>query len=321
MKRITFQLLSDEEKKAIHETTLRVLEEIGIMVNHDEAREFLRKSGCIIDEPSKTVRFPRGIVEEAIGRCPSKFTSYSCDGKYDIVMTSDGTVTNYQTFGSGIRMTDYISPGVYRMRPSTARDLRNISKLVDACENVDLICPPVEPMDYAGAPNITLVQTDAILRNTSKPFLASTEPQLMEKYFQMETAVYSGDEEEARKKPFMFVGSCPSSPLQLDYHICDLAMYPEYGFPLGVLSMAMSAASAPVHLAGTMVTHNAEVLAGIVLAELVCPGRPVTYGSSTTSFDFKTNTAPVGSPEIAILGAAVAEMARFYHIPSNVAGT
>ncbi len=320
MKRMNFKLLSEEEKKCIHDTTIRVLEEIGIYINHDEARAVLKKAGCTVDESTKIVKFTRAIVEEAIRKAPSNYTVYSRDGKHDMRMVSDGTITNYQTFGTGIRMSEYVSPGKYINRGSTLADLADICKLVDACENVDNICPPVEPMDYAGAPNSSLLQTDAIISNTSKPTLVSADPALMDKYFQMEAAFYSGDEEEARKKPFMFVGSCPSSPLQLDYHIAELAMRSEYGFGLGCLSMAMSAASAPINIAGTIVVHNAEVLAAITLAQVVCPGRPVNYGSSTTSFDFNSNTAPVGSPEIALIGVAVAEMARFYEIPANVAG-
>jgi trimethylamine--corrinoid protein Co-methyltransferase len=84
--------------------------------------------------------------------------------------------------------------------------------------------------------------------------------------------------------------------------------------------MAMSGASAPVSLAGTLVTHNAEVLSGLCLAQLVNPGTPVVYGSSTTAMNLKTATATVGSPELALINAAVAALARWYLLPSWVAG-
>ena len=51
------------------------------------------------------------------------------------------------------------------------------------------------------------------------------------------------------------------------------------GVPVNVLSMAMAGASAPVSLAGTLVMHNAEVLAGITLAQLTVKGAPAIYGS------------------------------------------
>ena len=71
-----------------------------------------------------------------------------------------------------------------------------------------------------------------------------------------------------------------------------------WGIPDNILSMAMAGGSSPVTLAGTLVTHNAEVLAGITLAQLVERGSPMMYGSSTTAMDLKLAAASVGSPEI-----------------------
>ena len=82
----------------------------------------------------------------------------------------------------------------------------------------------------------------------------------------------------------------------------------------------MSGASSPMTLAGTLVVHNAEILAGIVLAQLVNPGTPCMYGSSTSIFDMKHGTATVGAPEFGMLSAAVAEMAHFYEVPVTVGG-
>jgi trimethylamine--corrinoid protein Co-methyltransferase len=84
--------------------------------------------------------------------------------------------------------------------------------------------------------------------------------------------------------------------------------------------MAMAGGSAPVTLAGTLVMNNAEVLAGITLAQLTERGVPIIYGSSTTSMDLRYAAASVGSPELALIGAAVAQMAKQYRLPSCIAG-
>jgi trimethylamine--corrinoid protein Co-methyltransferase len=84
--------------------------------------------------------------------------------------------------------------------------------------------------------------------------------------------------------------------------------------------MAMSGASSPMTLAGTLVVHNAEVLSGIVLAQLVNPGTPCVYGSSTTIFDMTHATATVGAPEFGMLNAALAELAHYYEVPVTVGG-
>jgi ABC-type hemin transport system ATPase subunit len=134
-------------------------------------------------------------------------------------------------------------------------------------------------------------------------------------------ALYGGDEEEARKKPVFSMLLCPNSPLELSSNACQVIVKgARLGIPVNVLSMAMSGGSAPVFLAGTLVTHNAEVLAGITLSQLASPGAKVWYGSSTTAFDLKRGTAPVGSPELGLISAAVAKMGQYYGLPTYVAG-
>ena len=114
---------------------------------------------------------------------------------------------------------------------------------------------------------------------------------------------------------------CPTSPLEIGTNFCQVIIQAaRYNMPCNVLSMAMSGGSSPVQLAGTIVTHNAEVLAGIVLSQLTVPGAPVWYGSSTTAFDLRKGTAPVGAPEIGLISAAVVEMGEYYNLPTYVAG-
>jgi len=84
--------------------------------------------------------------------------------------------------------------------------------------------------------------------------------------------------------------------------------------------LAMAGGTSPVTLAGTLVTHNAEVLGGITLNQLVQKGAPVIYGSSTTAMDLKIGAASVGTPECAIISGAVARLARYYALPCYVAG-
>ncbi len=115
--------------------------------------------------------------------------------------------------------------------------------------------------------------------------------------------------------------TCPVSPLKLVRDTCEIIMgSAREGMACNILSMAMAGGSSPVTLAGTLVTHNAEVLAGITLAQLTERGAPVIYGSSTTAMDLRLAAASVGSPECAMISAGVAQLARFYLLPSWVAG-
>jgi trimethylamine--corrinoid protein Co-methyltransferase len=102
---------------------------------------------------------------------------------------------------------------------------------------------------------------------------------------------------------------------------CEIIMAAaQTGTPVNVLAMGMSGGSAPVTLAGTLVGTNAEVLSGIVLNQLTCKGAPVIYGSSTTCMDLRMATAAVGSPELGMISAGVAQLAHYYQLPCFVAG-
>jgi trimethylamine--corrinoid protein Co-methyltransferase len=109
--------------------------------------------------------------------------------------------------------------------------------------------------------------------------------------------------------------------LQLVKECCEIIIESaRSGMAVNVLSMAMAGGSSPVTLAGTLVGHNAEVLGGIVLNQLTCKGAPVIYGSSTTAMDLRLASAAVGTPECALINAAVAQLSTYYLLPSWVAG-
>ncbi|MBW1866950.1 MAG: trimethylamine methyltransferase family protein, partial [Deltaproteobacteria bacterium] len=76
----------------------------------------------------------------------------------------------------------------------------------------------------------------------------------------------------------------------------------------------------PVHLAGTIVVQNCELLSSLVLHQLTRKGAQFVYGSSTCPLDLRMATATVGSPETGMISAAVARLAKYYSLPCFVAG-
>jgi len=151
-------------------------------------------------------------------------------------------------------------------------------------------------------------------------YLGSNVSYNLKKLVEMATVV-AGGEDAFRRRPLIGFGCCPVSPLQLPRDATDVIIESARAWcPDTILSMAMSGGSSPVTLAGTLVLHNAEVLGGIVLAQLTERGCPITYGSSTTAMDLKLATASVGSPELALFSAACAQIARHYGLPTFVAG-
>jgi trimethylamine--corrinoid protein Co-methyltransferase len=82
----------------------------------------------------------------------------------------------------------------------------------------------------------------------------------------------------------------------------------------------MAGSSGPISLPGLLALANAEILAGLILAQLVCPGSPVVYGSVSAPADMRTIVAAVGAPEAVALASATIQMAQFYTLPCRTGG-
>jgi trimethylamine--corrinoid protein Co-methyltransferase len=166
-----------------------------------------------------------------------------------------------------------------------------------------------------------LHNAEASFNNTSKHlFLGPFDGFQLDKIVEMATAI-AGSREKLLERPLVTFVTCPVSPLKLVKDTCEVIMgAARSGMAVNILSMAMASGSSPVTLARTLVNHNAEVLSGIVLSQLTCKGAKVIYGSSTTAMDLRLASASVGSPECAMISGAVARLARYYALPSFVAG-
>ncbi len=309
------RVFTEAEVDDIHLATLEVLERTGVFVEADEALDIFSDGGCVVDRDERRVKIPPYVVEDAIRSAPSKFVLCGRDPKNDFVM-EPGRVA-FTNFSEGIRVID---PFTGEYRDSTKADVAAIARLNDYLDQMDTHEISVGAKD-APPETISVHNSEQQLLNTTKPFgigpLSRLESQAV---FRMCAEVVGG-EDELRARPIVYNGVCPVSPLKLPHEVTEVIIETaRWGLPCNVLSMAMAGGSSPVTLAGTMVTHNAEVLAGIVLSQLTARGAPVMYGSSTTAMDLKLAAASVGSPEIALISAAVAQMARRYLIPSFVAG-
>ena len=312
---LSVNVFTESELDDIHLATLEVLERTGVFVEADDARDIFKDAGCRVDPDTRMVRIPPHVVEDAIAAAPSKYVLCGRDPKNDFLM-EPGRVA-FTNFSEGIRVID-AETGEYR--ESTLQDVADIARLNDYLSEMDTheisVGAKEVPPETAAVHN-----TEAQLLNTTKPIGIGPLSGLECNAILRMCAEVAGGADALRERPIVYGGVCPVSPLKLPRDATEVIIEcARWGIPNNILSMAMAGGSSPVTLAGTLVTHNAEVLAGITLAELAERGCPVMYGSSTTAMDLRLAAASVGSPEIALLSAAVAQLARRYLLPSFVAG-
>jgi len=308
-------VFTPEELEDIHLSTLQILEHTGVFVDNEEAMDYFAAASCDVDRDTKIVRLPPHVVEDAIGSAPSSILLAGRDPANDIVL--DSNRVGFCTFGEGIMIVD---PYTGEHREPLKKDVGDAARLADALDEIDTFEIAIGAKDAPGE-TASIHNFEAALANTTKCIGAGTlSTAENEAVIDMAAAVVGG-REKLRERPIVYMGVCPVSPLKLTREVCEVIISAaKAGLPDNILSMAMAGGSAPTNLAGALVTHNAEVLSGITLAQLVRRGSPVIYGSSTTALDLRFATASVGSPECAVINAGVACLARQYRLPSYVAG-
>jgi len=311
----TLSTITEADCQKIHQATLDVFQEVGVGVFSEKAMEIFADHGADVDRSHNVVKIPQTLVEKALASVPSQVTLCARDPENDFVMGNDHfTLSN---FGEGVFVRD---PYTGERRKSLKIDNDRAIRVLDALNNIGVVKRPLICHDV---PTVTkdLHSAQSVFLNTSKHFSVSSSSPYITGILADMLELLNGDKKELLKRPLCTLSICPVSPLQLTEHNCDITISgAQYGFVLNICPMDMAGGTSPVHLAGTMVQHNAEVLSAVILSQLVRPGTPVLYGSTSTNLDLRTGGTTVGSPEFVLLNTGLIQLARWYNIPSRMAG-
>ena len=305
--------LGQDELYAIHEGSLEILAQVGIQVKSEKARDIFTAAGATAKD--EIVKIPSYIVEDCIKSAPSVVLLAGRNRKNDYVIKQDKVA--FINFGEGVNVID---PYTREYRMSTKEDLGRNTRVADAIDVLPVAYRSVASQDKHGFVQ-SLHNAEIMFQNTSKHiFIGPAGEANALKIIDMAAEIVGG-KNELKQRPIITFNVCPTSPLQLSPPASDVIIEgAKAGIPSNIISMALAGATAPITLAGALVTHNAEVLSAVVLSQLVERGAPVFYGSSTSTMDFRHMTTPVGSPELAMINNAVAQLSRYYLLPSFVAG-
>ena len=308
------QCLSDGDCRKIHAATLEILDKTGIFVPSAKAKTIFADHGARVDKDKDLVFIPPELVEKGLSTLPAEIRIPGRDRSADYIMGGDRL--GFINFGTTTYINDIVSG---ERRKSVKADVAQATRLLDCLSSVEILITVLSCADKSPVTE-TMHATAAMLANTTKPVEAvPPTANLIPKMTLMGEAAVGQD--TFRQNPFFFTGVCVVSPLQLVDECSEVLMAAvEHDFVTSVLSMCLAGGTAPIHLAGTVVQHNAEVLSGLILGQCLKPGAPMIYSSSTTSLDMRFGTAAVGSVEGAILNAALVKMGRYYQIPVRISG-
>ncbi|MCF7826324.1 MAG: trimethylamine methyltransferase family protein [Candidatus Marinimicrobia bacterium] len=304
----TISILNQEQILKVHQDSLKVLSQTGIRVDSEKARKLFSKA---IGRPSNNdiVRIPSEIVEQALRDAPANIDIYNRDGTLAFTLgekEQSGTI-----FGIGVTNSWYQNPENDEVTPFNRKHVALASALGNTLSQFDLISTPgVIQNDDSRFGEI--VATLEMLANTTKPLgILISDPAHLDLALDMLEHLHG----DLSAKPFLLPYFNPITPLVLNEDTCDKMMITiGRGLPFIFSCYGMSGATAPLSAEGTLILLNAELLAGLVLSQLIKPGTPIVLGSLPSVFEMQTMISAYTSQTM-LVNLACAEMMHHYGIP------
>jgi trimethylamine--corrinoid protein Co-methyltransferase len=312
----SLKLFTKGQLEDIHNATLELLQRTGVVFKHPQALKVLEESGAYVDRKTQRVKFPTHLVEEALGKAPTRVSIYARNPSR--TMRFERGRVHFSPACTPIFAYD-LDSGV--RRPATLRDFEDITRIMDYLERVDEGFGAVYPQDVpekAVHAHMMLAQA----KFTSKCVRGLPQGAMVARDCVNMMSIVSGGEQELTRRPGLLCIVNSVSPLQWDMKNVGGALeYASMKQPVALTPEIMAGATGPVTLAGTMVQHNAEILSMLTLMQLMHPGTPVIYGAASTITDMRTSMLRLGAPESGLMHVGFAQLAKKYNLPTRgVAG-
>jgi trimethylamine--corrinoid protein Co-methyltransferase len=311
-----YKPLTPEGVAKMADAVIEVLERSGVAVYSDEGFEALSKAGAKVDAETRNVKLPRSLVEDCIDSNPSTVTLHARDGKYDAVLEKDRV--HYGTGGTAIFVLD---PDTGERRPSTVPDVILNARMVNALENIHVFTINVFPNEIEDKDHIDVNRFFHALDNTTKHVMGGIYSfEGCKNVVEMASEI-AGGADALRAEPFVSFITLVISPFKIDKIYGDMTCYlAREGLPVVVPTEPIAGSTSPVTLAGNVLTHVAETVAGIALVQCINRGAPGICGSVGSIPNLRTLDHLGGPIERAMVNAASSQMAQHFGIPMYSTG-
>jgi len=305
-----FKVFSDSEVKEVHEATVYLLEKVGIKMHNKTARQIFSDKGADVDNEKLIVKIPRFMIEDAIDSNPSKIILCGRDESNDLIL--EGTNVHLGTGGTVLNTLD-IDSGKKRL--TGVKDVAGYATMTDALDNIAFFVINCYPNDVKEE-EVDINRFYHAFKNTSKHVMGGIYTMDGLKSVISMAEDIAGGKQKLLERPFVSFITLMMSPLLMEVTYTDfLIEVARRGLPLATPSEPLAGANSPVTLAGTIALNNAESLGGLILTQLINPGTPTIYGSTSSIMDMRTGTYMAGNVESALINAGCAQMSHFYKIP------
>ena len=300
------KFLSDEDVQAMHEATLRVLQEAGVFWTHKPSLEILQDAGCTVKE--NRVFFPPELVMDSVAKA----------NKRPVVRGRNGTANElgggnlyFHNLG-GAR--DVFDAKTGTRRVATTQDTKDAVRLLDALPNCHSVTPFFTPPDVSNE-MMSLYMYRNALPYTTKPLQGPGIQFGHEVKYAVEMAAVVGTPAHE-----LTLSLSPVSPLTIHDVAAEAIMeMAKYGVIHADLPCPTGGATSPMTITGSVVQQSAETLAPLVLAQLINPGCGVVYCGRLANLEPRTGLLWAGV-ELGLASAATVQLGHYYGFSVNVYG-
>jgi len=289
---------------------LELLDTIGAKIGSVEALEFLRSAGARVD--GDIARLPTSLIRRVLDPAPHDFFLYNRSGEATVHYGGDDVY-----FDPGSSCLNILDSESQQPRPATVADLVRMVQVTEmlpefAAQATAMVCSDV-PSQIGDWYRLFLV-----LWYSNKPVVTGAFSVSTLKVMLDLLAGDAGGVEYLREKPRAVFDVCPSPPLNWsEFAAENIIQLARANVPAEIVSMPLAGATAPVTLAGAIVQHTAECLAGITIHQLANPGAPIIWGGAPAIFDMSTGNTPMGAIETVMLNVGCAQMGKFLGLPTH----
>lgn len=302
------EVLTQAELESLKESTLYLLDEVGVHFPSPKALEIFADHGARVDMEEQIVRIPPDLVKKAMSTAPRSFVLGGREERFDLLL--DGSRSYLSTDGTGVHVIDLETR---EKRSPRKEDVAVMARVCDALPLVSFFWPMVSAKDYGRT--APLHECHAALTNTLKHVRGGTTmiPQLARYVVDMATVV-AGSTDELIRRPPICANICTISPLSHDKHGIETALvYAKAGIPTSFMAMPTMGSTAPATPLGALVMGDAEVISAMVLLQLAYPGAPVFHAIFTSLMDPRTGGYISETPTPAYIMAM--QLAHSWNVP------
>lgn len=306
--------LSQEQVETIHKASLKILEKTGITYEDglENTVQMLEQNGAVVNRDRKNITFPGNMIIEQVAKAPEKVVLCGQDPKNDLNLTGDRV--HLGTGGAAIKILDPETGGI---RPTTLKDLYDVSRLVDQLDNIHFLVRPCIPTNIDEADyDINMFYT--CLAASSKHVMSGVnDTEGLNNVIEMASMI-AGGLDKLQKRPFISViTSFAISPLKLCTQSTSIMQEASRRLiPVALSSAPMAGSTSPLTMAGTLAQLHAEQLCGITICQLTSPGSPLLYGGIPGMANMRTMGYSGGAVECGMMNAAIHQLSNYIKVPN-----